>query len=134
MLIHTFIPIIATYYRGIKSKGINISAQFDVGQQCDTVHYAGRIHFFDHLDIDYSYPFRQHDARGRFVPITNLDNGLTSMPSDFTNTLSEKLELNEDVKDSVLFSMNEIVCNITSIQKQIAEGVFMDSIFLQNTK
>lgn len=121
--------ILVAYYKGLKGSGIDVTAKFDTSINCDAVNYAGRIGFFDQLDIDYSYPFTKHDPAGRFIPIETIaHNGYTLDPR-LSQKILDALGVSESITDAVLFSMGELVSNVGQHSRSNFGGVLFGQIY-----
>ncbi len=126
------LPIMASYILGLRARGVKVNVSFDTDQSCSSFHYAGRMKFFEHIGIPYKYPYKEHEPGGRFIPLTQINSGSYTLDPQFAEQICEDLELQEDVSQAIIFSIGELVANITLHAESPAGGMLYGQRFPQN--
>jgi hypothetical protein len=122
-------PILSAFYGELASKGFTVTTTFDTSQQCDTVLYAGRIGFFDHVGVNYAYPHLAHDPGGRFIPITAVGQNGYGLDPRFAETIMNELGGDKELAEAVLFSITELIANINAHARSAHGGIVYGQIF-----
>ena len=125
-------PILTAYICGIRAREHNVSVAFDIGKGCSSVHYAGRMGFFKHIGVPYEYPYQERDPAGRFIPITQIKSGSYTLDPEFADKISQDLDLDDQMSKAIVFSVGELIANITLHAESPSGGMLYGQRFPNN--
>lgn len=108
--------LVVTVYNEMKKEGYdNINVSFPARVGNDRHAYLSRINFFNLLDISFTESFNRRPTSGSMLEISNIATGSTryGLTENVINIIESSFDLDEDTRETIVFVLNELICNIT---------------------
>lgn len=119
-----YLCIIVSWIKYLESKGVILEKEIE-GENT----YASRIDFYKHIGYKYEESFNRHNARGRFVEITNTNRDNTN---DIVNLIMDVIDKNMKVDETLFQCLSYFLFEVIDNINEHSESPIGGHVVVQN--